>query len=789
MQNSLLSILLGCVFLFKTQPLFSNPLKFQEESKYLSLHYDWDSIDNQPWLGYNFWCNSFLDWRVQNHKAIAYPFFKKRRTAHVTSHSIIKSDGQLRLSASIKLFEKVKKDSTAIYGFLIGAGDSIYDSKTNNFVFNTLSPGSCHLFGIKANGNLQLIDYQKDSLLFENKLDSNEIAELYKDGIKLELEYQGLSATYFRINSKSIKLPNTYKIPMGSIALFYNSQTPFTANASFDNVQIKGENTLFQRDKKSTIDAVLSTFYTNTRDSLFLTAQLMPFIPDSSENIKLRIIDGNHESSYEGVFDSSCYQIRYRIALPNNFKSVGYSISVMDIRNSIKFKSSHNGTINAKPQNKHPKIMALNCNGFTFFHSGGIDYKNLFYPYQKIREGYEIKKPDVVAFLGDQIYESRPTMAIYKEPFCFLDYIYKWSIWCYAFRDITLNQPTIIMTDDHDVFQGNLWGNGGVNAKTKPVNEIPSYYGKRNYDTWQQDNGGYFMSKNFVNMVLKSQTSHLPFPKERKLSNGIINYYTEYKYGNLNFAILEDKKFKSPPAWNDFKVYNGFTIEKNIKPEDYHKEEFTLLGEKQLFFLKNWSIQPKTKNEYKIILTQSAYASLTTVQVDYTPLKDRPARKDTTPQKVSPDMDTNGWPKIGRDRALNCLQDSSIIFISGDQHMGAVIDVFDSSNTSYTFFSVPAIANTWPRMWWPKNIESNKNYPLGNYIDAFGNKIIVKAVANPNLSAPEPNSINRKSPGFGIIEFNKKGNKVNLHAYPLYFNSTSELNEFKGWPIEIKIKE
>ena len=85
------------------------------------------------------------------------------------------------------------------------------------------------------------------------------------------------------------------------------------------------------------------------------------------------------------------------------------------------------------------------------------------------------------------------------------------------------------MTDDHDVFQGNLWGNGGVNAKTKPVNEIPSYYGKRNYDTWQQDNGGYFMSKNFVNMVLKSQTSHLPFPKERKLSNGIINYYTEYK--------------------------------------------------------------------------------------------------------------------------------------------------------------------------------------------------------------------------------------------------------------------
>jgi hypothetical protein len=73
-------------------------------------------------------------------------------------------------------------------------------------------------------------------------------------------------------------------------------------------------------------------------------------------------------------------------------------------------------------------------------------------------------------------------MAIYKKPFCYLDYLYKWSIWCYAFRDIIKNQPTILMTDDHDFFQGNLWGNGGDNAKTKPISEIPSYYEKNNYD-------------------------------------------------------------------------------------------------------------------------------------------------------------------------------------------------------------------------------------------------------------------------------------------------------------------
>tara|TARA_B100000674_G_scaffold107486_1_gene78969 strand:- start:5257 stop:7635 length:2379 start_codon:yes stop_codon:yes gene_type:complete len=792
MRHSLLIILLGCVFFFKTQPLFSYPLKFRGESKYLSLHYDWDSIDNQPWLGYNFWCNSFLDWKVENNKAKAFPFFSKRRTAHITSHSIINSKGKLSLSSKIKLYDKVRNDSIAIYGFLIGAGDTSLTSKTNNFIFNTLSPGKCHLFGIKADGKLQLINYQIDSVLFEVKINETLKKELFTEGIIIEIEYNTNSATTLKIygsENQEIKLPINYDIPIGNIALFYNSKTPYTTNASFDDIHIEGIKQSFINNETSRIGPILSTFYTNTRDSLFFTAQLMPFVPKRKDEITFGFIEGSDEIKYVGQFDSSCYQLRFRIPLPKNFKSKKYVV-----RSSVPLSENPHrkvfwGTVHSKPQNKRPKLMALNCNGFTFFHSGGIEYKNVFYPYRKIKEGYEIQKPDVVAFLGDQIYESRPEMAIYKEPFCRLDYLYKWSIWCYAFRDLTQDQPTIIMTDDHDVFQGNIWGNSGAPAKTSSIEKIPSYYGKKNYDTWQQDNGGYFMGKDFVNMVTRCQTSHLPYPKQKKLDNGIINYYTDYKYGNLNFAILEDKKFKSPPSQNKFKVYNGFAIEKNITAEDYHNDEFTLLGKKQLNFLKTWSGQLKKKKEFRIILTQSAYASLTTVQIDYTPLKDRPATKDSGPQKVSPDMDTNGWPKTGRDKALEALQDSSILFISGDQHMGAVIDVFDSSNTNYTFYSVPAIANTWPRMWWPDDDGSNNNYPLGKYTDAFGNKINVRAVANPNPNAPNPNSINRKSPGFGIVEFKKKGHKAFIHAYPLHFNTSSTFQEFKGWPLEIKLKK
>lgn len=792
MRSILFTILLGCVFL-KTQPLFSNPFKFAFKNTHVYLNYDWPSHPNQVWLGYNFWCNSFLDWKVENGKAMAYPYLSNRRTAHVTSHSITKPNGELKVSGDIKLYEKVKKDTTAIYGFLIGAGDTTLDRKTNNFVFNTLSPGECHLIGFRSNGKIALINYQKDSVLFEWQLPDSLSHELYDTGLNIEINYLTDSATFIKIKGKAehqFKLPQNYLIPTGNIALFYNSKTPFTENATFDNIKIKASIEIFELDQNNSISEVLNTFYTCTEDSLFLTAQLMPFIPSHLSDFNLRIMKDDREWKYKGVFDSTCFQIHYRISLPEKFKTAYYSVSSIGGVQSNNTYGYHNfGKIITKPTNKKPKLMALNCNGFTFFHSGGIDYENLFYPYRQIKAGLDEHKPDIVAFLGDQIYESRPQLAIYREPFAQLDYLYKWSIWCYAFRDITADQPTIIMTDDHDVYQGNIWGNGGVAAKTSAIDSIPSYYGKWNYDTWQQDNGGYFMSQDFVNMVTRSQTRHLPYPENPKLKNGMINYYTSYQYGNLNFAILEDKKFKSPPAENDFKIYNGFSLNPNTTAAEYHKDEFKLLGESQLQFLSNWSKAEKAKKETRVILTQSAYASLTSVQIDYSPLNDRPAKRDSTPQKVSPDMDTNGWPKIGRDRALESLNDSNLLFISGDQHMGAVIDVYDSTSTPFTFFSVPAIANTWPRMWWPNNDSLNTNYPLENYLDAFGNKMNVQAVANPNPLAPSPNSINYKSPGFGIIQFDKKGRKATLHAYPLYFNSNSKNTEFKGWPIEVNLKK
>ena len=126
MRIFLFLILLGCAFNLKAQPSFSKTQSID------TLIFNWDGIPNQKWLGYNFWCNTILDWKIEDNKVIAHPFISRNRTAHITSHSIEDSIGYLKIQVDIQIFSKT--DSQAEFGFLVGAGGSDLDSKTNNFV-------------------------------------------------------------------------------------------------------------------------------------------------------------------------------------------------------------------------------------------------------------------------------------------------------------------------------------------------------------------------------------------------------------------------------------------------------------------------------------------------------------------------------------------------------------------------------------------------------------------------------------------------------------------------------
>src|SRR5262249_46615489 len=124
------------------------------------------------------------------------------------------------------------------------------------------------------------------------------------------------------------------------------------------------------------------------------------------------------------------------------------------------------------------------------------------------------QSPDMLVALGDQLYEHRPTIAD-PSPAPTLDYLYRYYLWLWAFGGLTRNTPTIVLIDDHDVDQGNIWGHNGAAAPSGDQNQ-----------------GGYVKAASFINMLQGIQCGHNPdaFDATPILQN-ITVYYSHFRYG------------------------------------------------------------------------------------------------------------------------------------------------------------------------------------------------------------------------------------------------------------------
>lgn len=787
MQRLLSTIfLIGFSIISMGKPIFFDTRAYISAGEpTVHLNYTWDSIPDQTWLSYQFWCNSYLDWKVENHKVVAYPFFKNKRTAHISGIHAEMNKSYYGIEFDLGFFNS---ENTGYSGVLIGLGSKSNNAHSNLIIHNNRPQNEGLLYGCTKQGEFFLNEYQSDSTLFSKRLDEQATKWLHDSiGLKLKYEYapnlNQVVLTLSRIDSILIKDTVTHSFNIeGNIALTYSNTQSYKAFSWFDNLSLYGKG--LQKSNNET-NLILSTFHNIQEDSLFLTAQLQPCKLATTDSIELYVISENEDTKEELIqfkyeYDSLAHQIRFRTSLKYMHQNMDYEVRYKGYQSqkTIRYK----GKLKKIKEKNKLTLMTLNCNGYPFLHEGSYDYSNLWYPYEQITKGFEEFNPELLVFLGDQFYESRPNMPIYKAPFNYLDYLYKWNIYCLQFRGLTASTPTIILTDDHDVYHSNLWGNKGQRAQQIDTNIIPTYY-QENYDTWQQDNGGYLMSDTFVNMAIRSQTSHLPQPYYRDSSN-VPNYYTSYQFGKFDFAILEDKKFKSPPSSLNIPIYNGQPLNDSLTPKELNNDSLQLLGNKQLEFLTDFYQQ--NPNTMKIVLTQSAYAGLTTVDSASHPLKDRPAEKSNQ-HKLNRDMDTNGWPKTGRDKAMAIIGPQASLVLAGDQHLGSLVELYDTLGNGTYFFTTPSIANTWPRTWYPSNSDIKKN-TLGEYEDGFGNKMKVRAVANPLNEVLAPIEINSKSPGFGIIELNKFWKTAKIHAYPLNFTELKKHQEYQDWPIKVKVK-
>jgi hypothetical protein len=262
--------------------------------------------------------------------------------------------------------------------------------------------------------------------------------------------------------------------------------------------------------------------------------------------------------------------------------------------------------------------------------------------------------------------------------------------------------------------------------------------------------------------------------------------------------VIEDRKFKSAPKQflPEAQVRNGWAQNPNFNAkESADVPGAKLLGDRQLKFLEEWAADWSGGTWMKVLLSQTLFSNIATLpkgalsgsiipSLEVLPI-DGYAEND---RPVS-DMDSNGWPQSGRNKAIKTIRKGFAVHLSGDQHLGSTIRYgVDDWNDSGYALCTPSIANFWPRRWYPDTPE--KNRPLGSprytgeYEDGFGNKITVHAVSNPHISGKEPAGLHDMSPGYAIARFNRKTREISLENWPRWADPENpEHRPYPGWPI------
>ena len=536
---------------------------------------------------------------------------------------------------------------------------------------------------------------------------------------------------------------------IGNIALITDIPCKFSNWELSGNKIISNENQVF--------GPVLFAQYTLSENILKMTVQMPPIGNKDSQIVRLEIFDNKvWKNIAEAKIDKLSRTANFKITNWNSYQKIPYRL-IYAIREKDYY---FNGTIQKDPKDKDTIIVAA----FT----GNKDFA---FPNTEIIKNVTTHNPDLLFFSGDQIYESVGGFGFTREPLetACLDYLRKWYMFGWAFRDLMRDRPTVTIPDDHDVYQSNLWG--GEGRKTD-----------------KDDKGGYLMPPEFVNMVQRTQSSHLPAPYDPKpVMQDIEVYYTSLNYGRISFAIIEDRKFKSGPNGIVPKTSSGradHIVNTNFNPKTADVPEAKLLGDRQLKFLKDWAADWKNA-DMKVLLSQTIFGNVANLH-------------GGEKIRLVADYDSNGWPQAGRKKALDELRKGFAFHIAGDQHLATIVQHgIDNWNDSGYSFCVPSIAAGYPRSWLPlcKSKDRKAGMPdyTGKFFDGFGNYITVLAAANPTEILGNVDTIpdlRAKASGYGIVRLNKKNQTITMECWPLDENPASaSAKQFPGWPQTIKVQD
>ena len=481
---------------------------------------------------------------------------------------------------------------------------------------------------------------------------------------------------------------------------------------------------------------VAFAMYTHQGGVLKLSAQLFPLKPGEKREVRLELqlpgekwsVAAKAEVHYPG------WDAHFRIENWDNTNDVKYRVCHGE-------KAKFEGLIRRDPVDRDEIVVAnLSCNS-----------SRTTGPRDEIVKNLRQINPDLLFFGGDQHYRHT-------------EHTTGWIEFGLQYCDVIRDRPTVCIPDDHDVGHGNVWGESG----------------KRSTIRGDAD-GGYRYPVKYVNQVQRQQTTSLPDPIDsRPVDRGIGVYFTRLNVGGVDFAILEDRKFKSGPAGKIPKMgpRPDHINDPKYDPNKIDLPGLQLLGPRQEKFLADWGAD-WTGAEMKGVLSQTAFCGAVHMHGGRN-------------SRLLADLDCNGWPQTPSRRALSLIRRAWAVHLCGDQHLAVVVKHGISEHGDGPYgFTGPALVNTIYGRWWhPLDEQPGPNpvpdSPLpwtGDFKDGLGNKISMMAYANPEDRSDE----RKRADGFGIARFNKKKREVTFECWPRFCDvKDGDAAQYPGWPITIK---
>lgn len=748
----------------------------------------------QTWLGKAFWGNRLQDWQSHNGRIECLrggPTFEIR-TVSLLTRQLNSQHSAARIRMRVGNLQPGK---AGFSGFLLGIGAGKLDYRASALAQHYSGTDGGFMAVIDHTGGLSFRDFsnQKEPLLFE---------ALNRKSLSLSSKPNAISQRTIILDCHiTPAINNTFEIKLIALDAHSHEELGFIVRQQVAAEELTGGISLLSSSNdagagwwfsqvetggekidvlpEQALGPVMGCMYSLNQQVLKLTAQFMPIALTSNPTVRFeyraRSTDNWKKGPEATIEDGYVAQFRlekWNPKLAFEYRIVYANPSRVEREYTHTDETLYTGTIAQDPQfthrrennlsvNQQLKIALYSCIIPTAKSLDREHYEklieqeapigrytsdNILFPHTTLVSHCDWHQPDMYVFCGDQYYETYPTRYGRDTPDAKLDTLYRWYLWYWTFRESVRHKPCIMLADDHDVLQGNLWGNAGKDSSDGT-----------------EEGGGFNWDKSLVRMVYRIQHGHNPDPYEpTPIQNNLPVSYAEFIYGGVSFCLIEDRKFKTPPN--------------TVVPPEKTKGE--LLGPRQEAFLDQWS--RKDRHLPKICLTASMWGS--------------PQTKGNAEPLL--DYDSNGYPPDGRTRAVQLLKQANALVLAGDQHLAMIarqgINEFEDGPL---FFAGPAAAAFWQR-WFEGEGKLDNPYnehpDTGNFTDTFGNKMRVLAVANPRISFNEFKASNKswgnfvadhrlKSEGYGIITVDHSKQHTVLECWP-WQESPSHGNQFTGWP-------